>query len=172
MWFLLRGDSQPPSNRPLSGQVPGVFVHRKRLGGIGDGFTTTPAASIDAGSAGRVSGLILLVELRTDADFYVVATLEECHESPSFVVAAEHRPYCRTPVAKAISAQEIARPPADGREIPHKWSAGLLCRLVFDFDLARRAGGARNWQRSRKWLQWTGTVPHEPRSALLEQVAE
>ena len=92
MWFLLGGDSQPPSNRPLSGQVPGVFVQRKRLGGIGNSFTTTPAASIDAGSAGRFSGLILLVELRTDADLYVVATLEECHESPSFVVAAKHRP--------------------------------------------------------------------------------
>jgi hypothetical protein len=84
MRFLLRSDSQSPSNCPLRGRVPGVFVQRKWLGGIGNSFTSAPEASIDASSDGRFSGLVLLVELRTDADFYVVATLEECHGSPSF----------------------------------------------------------------------------------------
>jgi hypothetical protein len=32
----------------------------------------------------RFSGLVLLVELRTDADFYVIAAPEECHGSLSF----------------------------------------------------------------------------------------
>ena len=78
--FLLRGDSQSPSNRALRRRVPGVFVQRKRSRGIGNGFTSAAAASIDARPEGRLSGLILPVELRTDADFHVVATLEECHD--------------------------------------------------------------------------------------------
>ena len=81
---LLRSDGQSPSNRPLSRRVPGVLVQRKWLGGIGNGFTSAPAASIDASADGRFTRLVLLVELRTDADFHVVATLEECHGSPSF----------------------------------------------------------------------------------------
>jgi hypothetical protein len=32
----------------------------------------------------RCSGLVFLVELRTDADFYVIAAPEECHGSLSF----------------------------------------------------------------------------------------
>ena len=81
---LLRSDSQSPSNRPLSRRVPGVLVQRKWLGGVGNCFTSAPTAPIDASSDGRFAGLVLLVEFRTDADFHVVATLEECHGSPSF----------------------------------------------------------------------------------------
>ena len=92
--FLLRSDSQSPSNCTLSRRVPGVFVQRKWSGGVGNGLTSAPAASIDASSDGRFSGLVLLVELRTDADFYVVAMLEECHGSPSF--ADEFKARCKT----------------------------------------------------------------------------
>ena len=82
--FLLRGDSQSPSNCALSRQVPGVLVQRKRFRGVGDCFAATPGASIDARSDGRFSGLILLVELRTDADFYVIAAPKERHGRRSF----------------------------------------------------------------------------------------
>jgi hypothetical protein len=92
--FLLRRDRQSPSNCPLSRRVPGVFVQRQWPGGVGDGFTSAPAASIDTSADGRFSGLVLLVELRTDADFYVVATLEERHGSPSF--ADEFTARCKT----------------------------------------------------------------------------
>jgi hypothetical protein len=34
----------------------------------------------------RFSGFVFLVELRTDADFYVIAAPEECHGSLSFAV--------------------------------------------------------------------------------------
>ena len=57
---------------------------RKWFRGVGNCFTSAPAASIDASADGHFTRLVLLVELRTDADFYVVATLEECHGSPSF----------------------------------------------------------------------------------------
>ena len=81
--FLLRSDSQPPSNCALSRRMPGVFVQRKWPRGVGNCFTSTPAASIDARADGRFPGLIFRVELRTDADFDVVATPKECHGSPS-----------------------------------------------------------------------------------------
>ena len=81
---LLRSDSQAPSNCTLSRRVPGVFVQGKWSGGVGNDLASAPTAPIDASSEGRFAGLVLLVELRTDADFYVVATLEECHGSPSF----------------------------------------------------------------------------------------
>ena len=109
--------------------MPGVFVQRKCLGGVGNCFTSAPAASIDAGSDGRFSGLIFLVELRTDADFYVVATLKECHGSPSFVdeLTARHEKWPKdigpdgwTSIANAISLQVIAPFPADIRGISHK----------------------------------------------------
>jgi hypothetical protein len=47
--------------------------------------------------ARRFSGLVLLVELRTDADFYVIAALEECHGSPSFAEldAGNSAVFCR-----------------------------------------------------------------------------
>ena len=91
--FLLRGDSQSPSNVTLSRRVRGVFVQGKWPGGVGNDFTAAPAASIDTRPDGRFSGPILLVEFRTDADFHVVATLEECHGSPLFVDDLEAR--CR-----------------------------------------------------------------------------
>jgi hypothetical protein len=98
-----------------------VFVQRKRSGGVGHDFTAAAAASIDTRTDGRFSGLILLVELRTDADFHVVATLEECHGSPLFVDDLEA--CCRRwledigrdrrmPVAKAVPRQVIGRSPA------------------------------------------------------------
>jgi hypothetical protein len=62
-----------------------MFVQRKWLGGVGNCFTSAPAASIDARSDGRFSGFIFLVELRTDADFYVIAAPKERHGIPSFV---------------------------------------------------------------------------------------
>ena len=107
----------------------GVFVQRKRFGGVGNNFTPAAPASIDARPDGYFSGPILLVELGTDADFHVVATLEECHGSPLFVDDLETR-YSkwlkdlgrdrRTPVAKAVSMQVIGWSTADVRGIPHK----------------------------------------------------
>jgi hypothetical protein len=85
MWFFLRGDGQPPSNCPLSRRVLGMVLQRKRCGGLGNDFASASAASIDARMVGFFSGLVLLVELRTVADFYVVAAPEERHGSPSSV---------------------------------------------------------------------------------------
>ncbi len=108
--FLLRGDSQSPSNCTLSRRVPGVFVQRKWFRGVGNCFTSAPAASIDASSEGRFSGLVLPVEFRTNADFYVIATLEECHGSPHSQMSSrlakkwleDIGPDGWTPVAKAV----------------------------------------------------------------------
>jgi hypothetical protein len=83
--FLLRRDGQPPSNCPLSRRVPGVVLQRKRFGGLGNDFASASAASIDAWMVRCFSGLVLFVELRTAADFYVIAAPEERHRSPSFV---------------------------------------------------------------------------------------
>ena len=88
MWFLLRGDGQSPANCALSRRVPGVALKRKRFGGLGNDFASASAASIDARMAGCFSGLVLLVELRTAADFYVIAPPEERHRSSSLV----HKP--------------------------------------------------------------------------------
>jgi hypothetical protein len=130
--FLLRSDSQSPSNCTLSRRVPGVFVQRKWPRSVGNGFASAAPASIDARPDGCFSGRILLVELRTDADFHVVATLEECHGSPLFV---DHLEAClrkwledigrdyRTAVVKAVSTQVIGRSPANVRGISHKRSA-------------------------------------------------
>ncbi|MGE3779828.1 MAG: hypothetical protein AB7F89_21755 [Pirellulaceae bacterium] len=81
---MLRGDGQSPSNDPLSRCVPGVFLRRERFGGVGNDFTPASPASIDAGMDGRFSGPVFPVELRADADFYVIAAPEECHGSLSF----------------------------------------------------------------------------------------
>jgi hypothetical protein len=102
--FGPRGDSKSPANYPLSRRVPGVFVQRERSGGLGNDFTSASPASIDAGMERRLSGPVFLVELRTDADFYVIAAPEECHGSLSF----------------ADLAQAIALSPAERRGIPHK----------------------------------------------------
>jgi hypothetical protein len=56
-----------------------MFLQRERSGGLGNDFTSACPASIDAGMDRRLSGLVFLVELRTDADFYVIAAPEECH---------------------------------------------------------------------------------------------
>ena len=88
MWFFLCGDGQSPANSPLSRRVPGVVLQRKRLRGLGNDFASTSAASIDAGMVRCFSGLVLLVELRTDADFYVIAAPKDRHGSPSFVPQA------------------------------------------------------------------------------------
>jgi hypothetical protein len=61
-----------------------VFLERERFAGLGNDFTPASPASIDAGMDRRFSGLVLLVELGTDADFYVMAPPEECHGSLSF----------------------------------------------------------------------------------------
>jgi hypothetical protein len=61
-----------------------VFLERERLAGLGNDFTPASPASIDAGMDWRFSGLVLLIELGTDADFYVMAPPEECHCSLSF----------------------------------------------------------------------------------------
>jgi len=72
----------------------GMLVQRKWLGGLGTDFTSAAAASIDASADGRFTRIVLLVELRTDADFHVGATLEECYGSPSF--ADEFKALCKT----------------------------------------------------------------------------
>ena len=84
MWFFLRGDGQTPSNCPLSRRMLGVLLQRKRFEGLGNDFASASPASIDARMIRGFSGLILLVELRTNADFYVIAAPKECHGSPSF----------------------------------------------------------------------------------------
>jgi hypothetical protein len=83
--FFLGGDGQSPSNCPLSRRMPGVVLQRQRFGGLGDDFASASAAAIDTRMVGCFSGLVLLVELRTAADFYVIAAPEERHRSPSFV---------------------------------------------------------------------------------------
>src|SRR6188508_2277104 len=88
MRFLLRGDGQSPANCPLSRRVPGVALQRKRFGGLGNDFASASAASIDARMVRCFSRLVLLVELRTAADFDVIAPPEERHRSSSFV----HKP--------------------------------------------------------------------------------
>ena len=85
MRFLLRGDGQSPANCPLSRRVPGVALQRKRFGGLGNDFASASAASIDARMVRCFSRLVLLVELRTAADFYVIAAPEERHGSPPSV---------------------------------------------------------------------------------------
>jgi hypothetical protein len=54
-----------------------MFLERERFAGLGNDFTPASPASIDAGMDRRFSGLVLLVKLRTDADFYVMAPPEE-----------------------------------------------------------------------------------------------
>jgi hypothetical protein len=61
-----------------------MFPQRQRLGGVGDDFTSASPASIDARMLGRISRTILPVEVRTDADFHIVAAPEECHRSSSW----------------------------------------------------------------------------------------
>jgi hypothetical protein len=61
-----------------------VFLQRQRLGGIGHDFASTSSASIDARMLGRFSGPILPIEVRTDADFHIIAAPEECHRSSSW----------------------------------------------------------------------------------------
>src|SRR3954467_793091 len=85
VWFFLRGDGQTPSNCPLSRRVLGVVLQGKRLEGLGNDFASASTASIDARMVRRFSGLIFLVEIPTDADFYVIAAPKERHGSPSFV---------------------------------------------------------------------------------------
>ena len=85
MRFLLRGDGQSPSNCPLSRRVLGVVLRRKRFRGLGNDFASASAAPIDARMDGCFSGLVLLVELRAVADFYVIAAPEERHRSSSVV---------------------------------------------------------------------------------------
>ena len=85
MWFFLVGDGQSPSNCPLSWRVLGVVLRRKRSEGFGNDFASASAASIDARMVRCFSGRILLVELRTDADFYVIAAPKDRHGFPSFV---------------------------------------------------------------------------------------
>jgi hypothetical protein len=80
--FVLRGDGQSPSNWPLGRRVPWVSICRERLGGLGDDLTATSPASIDSRMNRRFSGSVLFVELRTDADFYVVAAPEQRHDRP------------------------------------------------------------------------------------------
>ncbi len=60
-----------------------MFVKRERPRGIGNGFAAASTAPIDARMGGRLSGSILLVELRTNADLDVIAALKECHGSLS-----------------------------------------------------------------------------------------
>jgi len=64
--------------------MPGVFLRRERLIGLGHDLTSTSPASIDARMEGCFVRLVLLVELRTDTDFYVIAAPEQRHESSSF----------------------------------------------------------------------------------------
>jgi hypothetical protein len=85
VWFFLRSDGQSPSNCPLRRRVLGVVLYRKRSRGLGNDFASASAASIDARIVRCFAGLVLLVELRTDADFYVIAAPKERHGSSSFV---------------------------------------------------------------------------------------
>ena len=133
MRFLLRRDGQPPSNCPLSRRVPGVVLQRKRFGGLGNDFASASAASIDARMVGCFSGPVLLVELRTAADFYVIAPPEERHRSSSFV----HKPHpldgrsvatlCGRPAARVL------RKDADYMEIC------FSCRRGNDISARREA---------------------------------
>jgi hypothetical protein len=159
MRFRLCSDGQSPTNCALSRRVPGVFVPRKGSGGVGKGFTAAPAASIDARPDRSFSRRILPVELRTDADFHVVTTLEECHGSPLFVDGLEA--YCRRwledigrghrmPVAKAVSTQVIVRSAANVRGNPHKRSAPLRDAAWFPTSISPVAPSTRGTPGQRR----------------------
>ncbi len=60
-----------------------MFLRRERFIGLGNDLTSTSPASIDTRMDGRFFGLVLFVELRTDADFHVIAASEQRHESSS-----------------------------------------------------------------------------------------
>jgi hypothetical protein len=62
----------------------GMVLKRQRLKRFGNDFASASLASINPGMARRFSGSIFLVELRTDADFYVIAAPKERHGRPSF----------------------------------------------------------------------------------------
>jgi hypothetical protein len=138
--FRLRSDSQAPSNGALSWRVPGVLVQRKWFRGVGNCFTSTPAASIDARSEGRFSGLIFLVELRTDADFYVVAAPEECHRRPSFAElnAGNSAVSCRQAWDSAHMSSRTRQKGTSAAHRPYGPAAhrlsGLMCRLHHQTD--------------------------------------
>jgi hypothetical protein len=89
VWFWLRGDSQTPSNYPLSWRMLGVFLQRERFEGLGNDFASAAPASIDARMARCFSGPILFVERRTDADFYVIAAPKERHDHPPSTNSAQ-----------------------------------------------------------------------------------
>ena len=64
--------------------MPGVFVQRKRFKRRRQLLPHPHPLHRRCRSDGRFSGFVFLVELRTDADFDVVAAPEECYGRPSF----------------------------------------------------------------------------------------
>ena len=166
----LRGDSQSPSNCPLGRRVLGMLLQRERFKRLGNDFATASPASIDARMAGCFSGLVLLVERRTGADFYVIAAPKECHGPPSFdeFGTCHSAVSCRQAWDFAQMACDLCRrrpagarfarrgPSDDGhgdrglvrlrvalRMQPETASSTLPCRLIRDFDLTRCAVDAR-----------------------------
>jgi hypothetical protein len=61
-----------------------VFLRRERFVGLGNDLAATSPASIDARVDWQFPGPILLVELRTAADFHVIAAPEQRHDPFSF----------------------------------------------------------------------------------------
>jgi hypothetical protein len=117
-----------------------MVLQRKRFGGLGNDFAAASAASIDAWMAGCFSGLVLLVELRTVADFDVIAAPEERHRSPSFVRKPQpfHGPrvpaFCGQPAAWALRKDE-----------GHVEICSILLRATQDlFSEARQSAGGCN----------------------------
>jgi hypothetical protein len=64
-----------------------MFLRRERFVGLGDDLTSAAPASIDARMEGYFVRLVLLVELRTDTDFHVIAAPEQRHDSSSYAYA-------------------------------------------------------------------------------------
>lgn len=80
--FVLYGDSQSPSYWPLRRRMLRVLLYRKRFRALGNNLASTSPASIDSRMDRRFSGFIHLVELRADADLYVIAAPEQRHRRP------------------------------------------------------------------------------------------
>src|SRR5258708_33978142 len=61
-----------------------MFLGRERLVGLGNDLTSASAASIDARMDRHFFGPVFPVELRTDADFHIIAAPEQRHESSAY----------------------------------------------------------------------------------------
>jgi hypothetical protein len=80
--FVLCSDSQSPSNWPLGRRMPRMILRRERFRALRNNLASTSSASIDSRMDRCCFRLVLLVELRAYADFYVIAAPKHRHDRP------------------------------------------------------------------------------------------